>query len=103
MPDNSPFPAPPPASGQPRRSAPVVVTASRAEAAEGLRDLLEDYRATLVASDRVEVEPLDSVRRGTVIYRVIQASLTIADRFPDCELYFHAEDGNRWRLPPPPL
>lgn len=85
------------------RRAPVVVTATPPEAARALRDLLDDYRAVLVAEDRIELEPMDDVRRGTVIYRVIQASRTVADTYEEARMYFVAEDGNSWRLPPPAL
>jgi hypothetical protein len=57
----------------------------------------------LVGPDRVTLEPIDDVRRGTVVYRVVQAAHTIAEQFPDADIFFVAEDGNRWRLPPPPI
>ena len=84
------------------RPGPVVVTASPPEAARALRDLLDGYHAVLVEPERIEIEPIDDVRRGTVIYRVIQVSSTVAGEFEDAVMYFVAEDGNRWRLPPPP-
>ena len=85
---------------------PVVVTVAPPEAAELLADLLADYYAVLTHGDeeaRVELEPVDDRRRGTVIYRVIQASRTVAARHPDCSLFLVTEDGSRWRLPPPAL
>ena len=85
---------------------PVVVTVSSADAAELLARLLADYYAVLTHGDgdsRIELEPLDDRRRGTVIYRVIQASRTVAARHPDCVLFLVTEDGSRWRLPPPAL
>jgi len=87
---------------------PVLVTASPLAAASTLCDLLRDYQATLRAEEgagvaTVEVVPLDNYRRGTVIYRVIQASRTVADRFPNARLYLITEDGERWELPPSPL
>jgi anti-sigma regulatory factor (Ser/Thr protein kinase) len=82
---------------------PVVVNVSPPEAARALRDLLDDYHAVLAAPDRVEIEPVDEVRRGTVIYRVIQVSQTVAEEFEDAVMYFVSEDGNPWRLPPPPM
>ena len=85
------------------RSVPVVVIVTPPEAAVEFRDLLDDYGAVLVAEDRVEIEPIDDVRRGTVIYRVIQASRTLTAGFADAELHLVTEDGNRWRLPPPAL
>ena len=85
------------------RFVPVVVLASPPAAAAALQQLLEDYHAQLIGTDRIEVEPIDDVRRGTVIYRVMQASQTVANQFGDSTLYFVAEDGNRWRLPPPAL
>ena len=87
----------------PSRLAPVIVTVTPPDAARALRNLLDDYHAVLVAADRVEIEPVDHVRRGTVIYRVMQAARTIAAAFDDADMYFVAEDGNMWRLPPPPI
>jgi len=52
---------------------------------------------------RVTIRPIDQFRRGTIIYRVIQASRTLADRQPDATIYLVTEDGNRWKLPPPAL
>ena len=37
------------------------------------------------------------------MYRVVQASFTIAARHPDAKIYLVTEDGNRWELPPPAL
>jgi Histidine kinase-, DNA gyrase B-, and HSP90-like ATPase len=42
-------------------------------------------------------------RRGSIIYRVIQDSRTLADRQTETTIYLFTEDGNRWRLPPPAL
>lgn len=97
--------APPVRRGDPvtARIAPVVVRVSPPDAAAAMRDLLDDYHAKLVSADRIEIEPIDAVRRGTVIYRVVQASHTIADRFPAADMRLVAEDGNRWRLPPPAI
>jgi signal transduction histidine kinase len=92
----------PAASPAPRR-VPVVVTITPPEAARTLRDLLDDYHAVLVGPDRVTLEPIDDVRRGTVVYRVVQAAHTIVQQFPEADMFFVAEDGNRWRLPPPPI
>jgi signal transduction histidine kinase len=103
-------PARPPRAGPPwdttspaLRLPPVIVTVSPPEAAHALRELLDDHYARLIGDDRIEIEPIDEVRRGTVIYRVVQASRTVADRFEGARMYFIAEDGNPWRLPPPAL
>jgi hypothetical protein len=87
---------------------PVVVHASPAEAAELLADLLgEDYGAVVAPGEDetavVTVEPIDEHRRGVVIYRIIQASRTVADRFPGSSLHLVTEEGSRWRLPPPAI
>jgi signal transduction histidine kinase len=52
---------------------------------------------------KLTIRPIDQFRRGTIIYRVIQAAETIADRHPEATIYLVTEDGNRWRLPPPAL
>jgi signal transduction histidine kinase len=52
---------------------------------------------------KVTIRPMDQFRRGTIIYRVIQASETLAERHPDARTYLVTEDGNRWQLPPPVL
>jgi hypothetical protein len=95
--------APQPPGSTRNQPAPVVVTASPPEVASALQELLSDHRAVLVEPERIELELADSARRGTVIYRVVQASLSIATAFPRHELYLLTEDGNRWRLPPPAL
>ena len=85
---------------------PVVVIVTPAEAAEELAVLLEDYGAELGEDDgqaTISIVPVDDRRRGTVIYRVIQASRTIAARHPGSSLFLVTEDGSRWRLPPPAL
>lgn len=85
---------------------PVVVTAAPAEAARYMCELLEDYFAELdesVEPARITIVPLTDTKRGTVFYRVIQVSRTVAARFPDASLYVITEDGNRWKLPPPAL
>src|SRR5581483_5767273 len=85
---------------------PVTVTVSDADAAELLTRLLDDYFAVLGAGDEgpiVQVEPIDDTRRSVVLYRVIQASRTVADRYPEAKLYLLTEEGSRWRLPPPAL
>jgi hypothetical protein len=88
----------------PRR--PVKVTVEPLEAAEALTELLEDYFAELDPESSpplVSIVPIDAHRRGTVIYRVIQASRTIAQRFPQADMLLQTEDGERWRLPPPAI
>jgi hypothetical protein len=85
---------------------PVVVVAAPAEAAETLASLLDDYGAELSHEEgqsTIAIEPVDDRRRGTVIYRVIQASRTVAERHPGSSLFLVTEDGSRWRLPPPAL
>jgi len=85
---------------------PVVVIAAPAEAAAELAGLLEDYGAELAHANgqsTIAIEPVDDRRRGTVIYRVIQASRTVAERHPGSSLFLVTEDGSRWRLPPPAL
>jgi hypothetical protein len=87
---------------------PVIVHASPAEAAGLLAELLgEDYGAVVGPGEDeqavVTVEPIDEHRRGVVIYRVIQASRTVAERFPQSTLYLVTEEGSRWRLPPPAI
>jgi hypothetical protein len=86
--------------------APVTVTVSDRDAAELLTRLLDDYFAELREGDEgpvVQVEPIDDTRRSVVLYRVIQASRTVAERYPDTKLYLLTEEGSRWRLPPPAL
>jgi hypothetical protein len=88
----------------PRR--PVRVTVEPLEAAEAMTALLEDYFAELDPTSRpplISIVPIDAQRRGTVIYRVIQASRTIAGRYPDADMLLQTEDGERWRLPPPAI
>jgi translation initiation factor IF-1 len=86
---------------------PVLVTASPADAGEAMLALLSDeYGAVGEIEDdtwTITIRPIDGNRRGTIIYRVIQASRTVADAYPDAEFRVLLEDGNRWRLPPPPL
>jgi hypothetical protein len=85
---------------------PVLVTAAPVEAARHMRELLDDYFAELdetVDPARITIVPLTDTKRGTVFYRVIQVSRTVAARFPDAVLFVITEDGNRWRLPPPAL
>jgi hypothetical protein len=90
------------------RYPPVIVTVSPREAADALAELLgADYGAVVIPEDdggtTVSIEPIDDTRRGVVLYRVIQASRTIADRHPDSTMYLVTEEGSRWRLPPPPI
>jgi hypothetical protein len=88
----------------PRR--PVKVTVEPLEAAQAMTALLEDYFAELDAGTEpplISIVPIDAHRRGTVIYRVIQASRTIAERYPGADMLLQTEDGERWRLPPPAI
>ncbi|HZT91325.1 MAG TPA: hypothetical protein VFA05_04720 [Gaiellaceae bacterium] len=93
--------------GVDRTMLPVYVTASPVDAGAALLELLSDeYGATGERSGdewMLTIVPIDSVRRGTIIYRVIQASRTVDARFPDAVMHLITEDGNRWRLPPPSL
>jgi hypothetical protein len=86
---------------------PVLVTASPPDAAAAMLELLSDeYGATAERGQErwtLSLAPIDNLRRGTIIYRVIQASRTVTDRFPESVLYLITEDGNAWRLPPPSL
>jgi hypothetical protein len=87
---------------------PVIVHVSPRPAADLLAQLLgEDYGAVVGdGSDGqalVTVEPIDEQRRGVVIYRVIQASRTVAERHPDAQMFLVTEEGSRWRLPPPAI
>jgi len=52
---------------------------------------------------KLTIPPIDEFRRGTIIYRVIQAAETVAERHPAAKIYLVTEDGNRWKLPPPAL
>jgi len=87
---------------------PVSVLISAAESAgeEMLSLLSDEYGATGERDGdwwTVTIRPIDQFRRGTIIYRVVQASRTLADRHPAAKIYLVTEDGNRWELPPPPL
>jgi hypothetical protein len=88
---------------------PVLVHASPAAAAELLAQLLgEDYGAVVGPGEGdgqaiVTVEPIDEHRRGVVIYRVIQASRSVAEQLPDANMFLVTEEGSRWRLPPPAI
>jgi hypothetical protein len=79
---------------------------SDAEAAELLVQLLDDDVAVLGDAEDgslVQVEPIDEARRSAVLYRVIQAARTVAERYPEARLFLLTEEGARWRLPPPAL
>lgn len=86
---------------------PVLVEASPADAGRAMLDLLRDeYGAVGELEDEtwhISIAPIDDVRRGTIIYRVIQASRSVDAAHPASRLYLITEDGNRWRLPPPSL
>jgi hypothetical protein len=84
----------------------VIVLVGLRAAAEELTALLTDYFAVLGEAGpewTVAIEPIDELRRGTVLYRVIQASRTVAESHPDASMHLVTEDGSRWRLPPPAL
>jgi hypothetical protein len=87
---------------------PVVVHVSPRPAADLLAQLLgEEYGAVVAEGTNgealVNVEPIDEHRRGVVIYRVIQASRSVAERHPDAQMFLVTEEGSRWRLPPPAI
>jgi hypothetical protein len=84
----------------------VLVSADGDAAKEMLSLLAEEYGATGEHQGewwKLTIRPIDQFRRGTIIYRVIQASRTLADRHPQATVYLVTEDGNRWDLPPPAL
>ena len=88
------------------RMEPVTVTLNDAEAAEFLTRLLDDYFAVLGEGDEgpiVQVEPIDDTRRSVVLYRVIQASRSVQERYPRASMFLLTEEGSRWRLPPPAI
>jgi hypothetical protein len=87
---------------------PVTVLISAADGAgdEMLALLTEEYGATGEREGEwwtLTIRPIDQFRRGTIIYRVVQASRTLAERHPSAVIYLVTEDGNRWALPPPAL
>jgi hypothetical protein len=86
---------------------PVLVEASPAEAGKAMLDLLSDEYGAVGEQQgdtwRLSIAPIDNVRRGTIIYRVIQASRSVDQSFPGAVLHLITEDGNRWRIPPPSL
>jgi signal transduction histidine kinase len=84
----------------------VLVSAGGSAGEEMLSLLSEEYGATGETDGewwKLTIRPVDQFRRGTIIYRVIQASQTLARRHPDAKIYLVTEDGNRWTLPPPSL
>lgn len=87
---------------------PVVVHVEPYEAGELLAELLgEEYGAVVATGPGgradVVIEPIDELRRGVVLYRVIQASRTVAERRPEAAMFLVTEEGSRWRLPPPAI
>ena len=84
----------------------MLVAADGTAGEEMLSLLSDDYGATGEREGdwwKLTIRPIDQFRRGTIIYRVIQASRTLAARHPETTIYLITEDGNRWRLPPPAL
>jgi signal transduction histidine kinase len=84
----------------------VLVAAAEQAGEEMLLLLSDEYAATGEREGdwwTLTIRPIDQFRRGTIIYRVIQASRTLAERHPNAEVYLVTEDGNRWSLPPPAL
>jgi hypothetical protein len=86
---------------------PVLVLASPAAAGAEMLRLLSDEYGAVGEQDgdqwTVTIQPIDQLRRGTIIYRVIQASRHVAAAHPDAKIFLVTEDGNRWVLPPPAL
>jgi hypothetical protein len=87
---------------------PVIVHVEPYEAGRLLAELLgEDYGAVVSEGEGgradVVVEPIDETRRGVVLYRVIQASRTVAEQMSDATMFLVTEEGSRWRLPPPAI
>jgi hypothetical protein len=86
---------------------PILVSISSWPAAELLTDLLDGYFPVLTrhpaGNATISVTPIDDLRRGVVVYRIVQASLTVAERHPGVDLFLLTEEGSRWRLPPPAL
>ena len=84
-----------------------VLVSGKGTAYEEMLSLLgEEYGGTAEREGewwKVTIRPIDQFRRGTIIYRVVQASRTLAERHPEVTTYLVTEDGNRWNLPPPPL
>jgi hypothetical protein len=84
----------------------VLVSGEQPACEEMLSLLSDEYGATGEREGDwwlLKIRPIDQFRRGTIIYRVVQASRTLADRHPDATIYLITEDGNRWKLPPPAL
>jgi signal transduction histidine kinase len=84
----------------------VLVSAAGNAGGEMLELLTGEYGATGERDGdwwTLTIRPIDQFRRGTIIYRVVQASRTLADRHPGATIYLVTEDGNRWELPPPAL
>jgi hypothetical protein len=84
----------------------VLVSAAENAGEEMLSLLSDEYGATAEREGdwwMLTIRPIDQFRRGTIIYRVVQASRTLVDRHPGATIYLVTEDGNRWTLPPPAL
>jgi signal transduction histidine kinase len=84
----------------------VLVGAGEQAGEEMLSLLGDEYAATGEREDdwwTLTISPIDQFRRGTIIYRVVQASETLAERHPEAKIFLVTEDGNRWILPPPSL
>jgi signal transduction histidine kinase len=112
-PESAPAPPPTLAGGPSTMSAEVswepvsiLVTATEGAGEEMLALLTDEYGATGERSGdwwTLTIRPIDQFRRGTIIYRVVQASFTLAERHPSATIFLVTEDGNRWELPPPAL
>ena len=84
----------------------VLISAGGSAGEEMLSLLSDEYGATGEREGdwwTLTIRPIDQFRRGTIIYRVVQASRTLADRHPAATIFLVTEDGNRWELPPPAL
>lgn len=85
---------------------PVTVAVDDVDAARLLIALLgAEYGAVLAQDSQplVQVEPIDDTRRSVVLYRVIQASRSVQERYPRASMFLLTEEGSRWRLPPPAI
>jgi signal transduction histidine kinase len=84
-----------------------VLVSADGPAGDEMRSLLSDEYGAIGEREgdwwKITIPPIDQFRRGTIIYRVIQASRTVTAQHPDVTIYLVTEDGNRWVLPPPAL
>jgi hypothetical protein len=94
-------------AGEVSREPVLVFVSAEGSAGEEMLALLSDEYGATGERDgdwwKLTIRPIDQFRRGTIMYRVIQASQTLAERDPEALIYLVTEDGNRWRLPPAAL